>query len=404
MSNTTNNIFKRIVAAFLLLATLAGTTTLLEKKVEAACSHSNYSIVTIVSQSTCTRKGTAYCKCKSCGWTFYVSLPKSASHSSVTKTTVAQATCTTNGSRYCKCSTCGATWYETIVATGHKPCVKDYKGYARLYCKNCDKRFFPSSFPKGLNDFAGYIYGKSFSSLSDSQKQNVKVNWISYTISKTKTDAKDYIKDYKSDLQIKVENADKLFKFVGKCNNIAKLYGFEEAGVVAGILGKATFVTCLLNPSKTTGDKVLAAVSLISPTAGQILNSYKTLCEGLIALSLSGISYTIGTEMGAYCDDYGISFEPPTSPTGTPTKTPTYEELFTADKNGRTNLDRFVNYMLNGDSYGEFRGFKYLCDHKKTNQVYYNFVILWLVRPALEKEFSGSTEYKTILSLLKAAK
>ncbi|MBR5937881.1 MAG: hypothetical protein IKZ90_06420 [Clostridiales bacterium] len=365
MRYKTNNLWKRIIAAVLLLATLAGTTTLLGKKVEAACSHSNYSTITVISQASCTRTGTAYCKCNSCGQTFYKTLP----------------------------------------ATGHRLYVKDVNGYTQLRCAICETRFQSETTPKGLDDFAGYLYGKKFNQLSGSwkkgQKQNAAINWISYTIGCSKERAKDLSKDYTGDLQIRVDNADKLITFVGYCNNLASKYGFSEAGTVANILGKASFVTCMLNPSKSTGDKVLAAVSKINPYAGSILSSYKTICKALIDICIYGAWDVKATDFEITCDKFGITFEAPTSRGGSPKKTPTYKELFTVGSDGKTKLDKFVNDLLAKQQY---TGFSYLCANKSTYTIDYAYVILWLVRPALEKEFSGSTEYKTILSLLKAAK
>jgi len=405
MRYKTNNLWKRIIAAVLLLATLAGTTTLLGNKVEAACSHSSYKTITVISQPSCARTGTAYCKCNSCGQYFTKNLPKSSSHGNVTSSIVVQASCTKSGTRYCKCSVCGASWHETIPATGHRPYVKDVNGYTQLRCAICETRFQSETTPKGLDDFAGYLYGKKFNQLSGSwkkgQKQNAAINWISYTIGCSKERAKDLSKDYKGDLQIRVDNADKLITFVGYCNNLASKYGFSEAETVANILGKASFVTCMLNPSKSTGDKVLAAVSKINPYAGSILSSYKTICKALVAMCITGAWDVKATDFELTCDKYGITFQAPTSIGGKPLKTPTYQELFTVGSDGKTKLDKFVNDLLAKQQY---TGFSYLCANKSTYTIDYVYVILWLVRPALEKEFSGSTEYSTILKLLQAAK
>lgn len=80
-------------------------------------------------------------------------------------------------------------------------------------------------------------------------------------------------------------------------------------------------------------------------------------------------------------------------------ETPTYEQLFNTTS-GKTNLDKFCGYLLNDSK----KDFKYLCQNKNTNKVYYTYVILWLVRPALNKILTECTNYKTVTSLIEAAK
>ncbi len=364
MRYKTNNLCKRIIAAVLLLATLAGTTTLMGNKVQAACSHSSYTTITVVSQPSCSREGSAYCKCNSCGQYFY----------------------------------------KTLSATGHKPYVKDVNGYTQLRCAICETRFYYTTTPKTLDDFAGYLYGKKFSQLSGSltsgQKQNVAANWISYAYGCAKSKGMNLSNKASKLFRVEVKDVSKYIDFIGKCENLASRYNYDEASAVVAILTKSSLADYLLNPAIVSkSDIILKMVKKINSPAGSILKSYKTITEALIAITLFSTWDVMATEFGIYCSNYGITFDPPTKKGGDPVRTPTYEQLFNTT-NGKTNLDRFIGYLLNDSS----KGFKELCNTKNVNRVYYSYVILWLVRPALNKKLAECTNYKTVTSLIEAAK
>ena len=346
MKNTRNNIINRIIAVVLLVATLAGITASVNKKVEAACNHSRY-----------------------------------------TQTIITSPSCKTTGLAYRKCSDCGYTWHATLPKTAHSYCVKEVSGKAQLRCIICNERFFFSSTQAGVDDFAKYIYGKQYNALSGSwtsgERQNAVISWISYAIGCTKEQAKTLCKDYYMGFWLEVKNASNLAYFINKCSDISSRYGLEEADALAGIASQATFRTCIVLHSRTSGSKELTVLAKTSPSYSRLTKDYKAKCREFLNLRLVGNFNSMKNKF-ANCNQYGISFAVPSSSSGTPSITPTYSQLFNTT-NGKTNLDRFCGYLVGNENIG----FRNICINKSTYAAEYSYIMIWLVRPALKKMYAN---------------
>jgi len=130
---------KLLAAVLLVFAIVAGVSTTMNKKVEAACSHSFYVQVPTV-YPTCISTGSAVRVCADCGYAWSVTLPKTA-HNYVRVTVCSPASCTRTGTEYCRCSYCSATCYRTIPATGHQLYSIYRNGHTEWYCAICNQRF-----------------------------------------------------------------------------------------------------------------------------------------------------------------------------------------------------------------------------------------------------------------------
>lgn len=342
MKKTKKTIFNRIVAVVLLVATLAGITTSVNKKVEAACNHSNYS-QTIISQASCNHTGAAYCVCRTCGYT----------------------------------------WTKTLPKTSHSPYVKVVSGYTQLRCAICETRFYFSSTPASLDDFARYIYGKQYRALSGTcysgERQNVAINWISYALGCTKDNAKRLCKDYNTDLWLEAKNVYNLSYFINRCYDLGSRYGLQEAEALAGIASKAVFVAY----SQCRGSNELEVLSRINPTYTRLTKNFKTVCRDAKNLRLGGNFETMKNRFSK-CKSYGILFTAPRTSKEFPSETPTYLQLFNTTT-GKTNLDRFCGFLVGDDSIG----FKEICKNKTRYAIEYSYIMIWLVRPALKKLYAN---------------
>ncbi len=289
----------------------------------------------------------------------------------------------------------------------HVYSIKETDGYTVYSCDKCGKTLSYSEYPLTLDTFAKHYYGKAFNQLSGklskkgSQKFNVAYKWVSYAYGLTNSFTQEILKKYEGDLQLQINNADKLIGFMNKCNTLANLYGFSYAESLSKILGKASLATALLNPSSTTLDRYIAIVSYASSSVGFLIQTYKTVGECIAAMGVLSAWPVYANDFQITCDDLGITFELPNQNKigSAPKLTPTYDELFTKGKDGQTKLDKFVNRFL-----GISGGFKELCEKYKKNTyvTQYKYIMWWLVIPALNKEFAGCTQFMTIEDLLAA--
>lgn len=350
MKKSKNTIMNRIAAVVLLVATIAGIATSVNKKVEAACNHSKYTR-TIVSSPSCTRTGSAYCTCSDCKYTWYQTLPKSA----------------------------------------HSYYVKEVNGMTQLRCKDCNERFYFKSTQASINDFARYMYGKNYDQLSGNkisgEKYNVVISWISYVVDCTKVQAKELREKNYNGLCLDIDKTYNLSFFINKCSDIASRYGLEEADALAGIASQAVFSTCVTFPSLTDCSKELAVLAKTNPSYTRLSKDYKAKCREF--LNLKNVEYNSGIENKfAYCYRYGINFKAPSNSQGIPSVTPTYSQLFNTTS-GKTNLDRFCGYLVGNENVG----FREICKYKSYSPSEYSYIMLWLVRPALEKLYANCFRY-----------
>ncbi len=295
----------------------------------------------------------------------------------------------------------------------HKLTVREENNYCYVYCKTCQEKFSYKDSKLSLDEFSLVLNGSNFNQLSgkldktNSAKYITAYKWLSYALGINYADAKKYLNENAGNTKITVKDPEKLADFVKKLNYIADLYQFNYAGSLSKVLGKASLNAVFRDPSSTVLDKYIAVVSFFSSGLGFLLQTYKTVGECMIAMAAIGAAPVLSADWSEECPRYGITFEGPTKKLSvTPLVTPTYTELFEDNIiDGRTNLDRFVNYVINDSS--QFTGFDYLCEHKddsRNTEIIYNYIIGWLVRPALNKEFAGCTQYSTIEELVKDIK
>jgi len=132
------NVLRIALALVMMLAIVAGTTTTMTKKVDAACSHPI--IITYLHQdSSCTKLKVYYRQCIFCkdivGAEIYPKDPNK--HTWQRVTVIQQATCTRSGVAFERCAECGKTRETTIPATGHRITTIYRNGHYETYCSIC---------------------------------------------------------------------------------------------------------------------------------------------------------------------------------------------------------------------------------------------------------------------------
>ena len=292
----------------------------------------------------------------------------------------------------------------------HMSAIIERDGYTYYGCTLCDFTYTYAATKFTLNDFSNMLKSKDFNQLSGklskkgSQKNEVAYKWLSYALGISNSRAKDVVNNYEGDLSLQIKKAENLKTFIEECNDLARLYGFSYAESLSSILGKASLCTVFLNPSSTTMDEYIAVVSYFNAALGFLLKTYDTVGKGLVAMGAIARRFHYAQVFEIFCSENGLEFETNNlntvnEETFKPKQSPTYEQLFTKVGN-RTNLDRLVNSEIGTDK--EYRDFKYLCEHKKSYNDLYFYVVTWLVRPALEKDFEGCTNFATIEELVAA--
>lgn len=293
----------------------------------------------------------------------------------------------------------------------HVYSVIEENDHSYVYCSKCNKKFTYNELKISLDYFSSLIYSCKFDKLSgklskkNSEKYNTGYKWLSFTLGISNSRAKEVLNNYEGDLSLQINNADKLIGFIDTCNTLANLYGFSYAESLSSILGKASLCTVFLNPSSTTMDKYIAVVSHFNAALGFLLKTYDTVGKGLEATAVISERFKYAQIFDIFWwDNYKIFFttrdlKTINEETFKPIKSPTYKELFAKEGN-RTRLDRLVNSEIGTTT--EYRDFKYLCAHKNSYKALYFYVVTWLVRPALEKEFEGCTNFATIEELVAA--
>lgn len=293
----------------------------------------------------------------------------------------------------------------------HVYSVIEENDHSYVYCSKCNKKFTYNELKISLDYFSSLIYSCKFEKLSgklskkNSEKYNTGYKWLSFTLGISNSRAKEVLNNYEGDLSLQIKNADNLITFIDECNDLANLYGFSYAESLSSILGKASLCTVFLNPSSTTMDKYIAVVSHFNAALGFLLKTYDTVGKGLVATAVISERYKYAQIFDEFWwGNYNIFFttrdlKTVNEETFKPIESPAYKELFAKEGN-RTRLDRLVNSEIGTTT--EYRDFKYLCAHKNTYKALYFYVVTWLVRPALEKEFEGCTNFATIEELVAA--
>ena len=119
MKTMRKRILRIALALVMTLGIVAGATTTMSKKVDAACGHWSYHFVTVQSPS-CKDPGVYDVVCDYCGQRIggAVTDPNGV-HNWQRVTMVSPASCTRTGVDFCRCTRCGATTHLTTPATGH---------------------------------------------------------------------------------------------------------------------------------------------------------------------------------------------------------------------------------------------------------------------------------------------